>query len=1289
MSYLHIDNPELSKDILWRKEFYQLKDPNIPSLFEDDIIPRFALEQYIIEGRYLQLTNYQIFVRNFMNPNTPYNRLLLKWSTGSGKGIGAISLSMEFIKQYRNQTIFGEIEIGSVFILGFTDNIFKREFRRFPEFGFISQHEIQKLETLMHNATSHTKSDIEKLTEFQMIINKRFSNRKGNGFFRFYGYKQLINRLFILGESDIISDMKPHEVVIALATGIIRPNEELLDQFRNSLIICDEIHNTYNSMAINNWGLCIQFILDKFPNTRALFLSATPINNSPTEIVDLLNLLVPPKYREFAIDYSKTYRKQSDLTTLDEKSKKNTERISNLLIKSDLFGEGDQSKYLRKDASKKIAKMVQGRISFLRDVNPKDNPSRCILGDKIPGIEYLRFIRSPMTTFHYKTYKNIFTGTLSQEAQNLIDYALPNPDGWKNEELDQTMQTEGLFKTSDTKRKLLHAPKVWKEKYQIDYVDKRIVGNFASLPNLKLYSAKYANMMLNIRKMIKNKCGKIFIFHPMVYMSGVIFIQEVLLRNGIISENGVPVDDSLCVICGEEMQYHLNTTGANESDNANSEYNPDEKFSDWLVQGSKESKKTKKKPKDSRKRITDHIFKPAKFIIVHSDIDKSMILKRIETFNDSNNAEGQNILILLGSKVIRESYDIRAIQNTMIMGRPDNIAMLIQILGRAVRKFSHRDLPIDKRHVRIYLYTSCLPTYIKGSTKSIGNYNLSYEEIKYKLKIEDYKVIQTIEQIFHENAIDAVILRNIIAPNDKFQNTIIAPNGVKCSYELDVLPFKPTLIKTMGKKATKTYKLSELTLSTFDAYHNQKEINAIILVIKRLFIEISPVWDINTLWNTVQKYPSEVNSRLFDVSNFILGLQSLVGTKQDSQYVEPYIIPNFAVENEDYLKSKYHMKNMIDRIFDPQYKKIILPNGQEGVIQQYAKYYILFPIDICTGKAIVDIELPYRGFIKKSIKRILIKPYLERYKSELDYDDRKHKFYMKYRNVKLEHMGDAICECGGDFHIQLLEDSIECVFTSWVFPFKKQVPMHGFYFKMVYYYDAINAVIWASMAKEYIVDLYKKYIMPVKSVVSTKGSNITLLNLIQSNIDKITCIDCTKETQDKCKKMYTLNVKNYATHSSSKDDNLIVPASADKLPIGHFFKYIPRFYHPIRGWFSAPEYIEAVEWKENDIIIGYDEKSKTSLTIRFKIRSPAHKIKKFKDIRMVEKGSVCKSKNKEYLINICQQLKIDIPPKNNVIILCDKIRTKLMELEIKERKTPKSTLKWYYLHFERQVAIEK
>ena len=140
MSYKDINYKNIVENTVKRKEFFTLKPIkekkfNIAGFIKneqikelsDDIIPRYMLEKEIKQGNFLQLHSYQIFIKNFINPNTSYKRMLIKWETGTGKTIGAISLAMNFINYYQKETEKGSLQIGTVFIIGFSRIVFKRE----------------------------------------------------------------------------------------------------------------------------------------------------------------------------------------------------------------------------------------------------------------------------------------------------------------------------------------------------------------------------------------------------------------------------------------------------------------------------------------------------------------------------------------------------------------------------------------------------------------------------------------------------------------------------------------------------------------------------------------------------------------------------------------------------------------------------------------------------------------------------------------------------------------------------------------------------------------------------------------------------------------------------------------------------------------------------------------------------------------------------------------------------------------------------------------------------------
>lgn len=981
MSYLDQDDPDLVEDLLTRKEFYWLKRWGHKSeTVINDIIPRFMLDEEIARSGYLKLLGHQLFIENYFNPNTDYKRLHVKWSTGSGKTLGGLSIAMNFIKNYNIERELGNQEIGSVFIIGFSERAFKNELLKYPEFGFLSREERVRLDKLKRLVAAGSAADKDKYRELSTRVKKRFSNRKGNGFFRFFGYKSFVNRIFIAQPGTNINELSEQEIRIALASGKIAVNESLLAEFKNSLIICDEIHNVYNSAEKNNWGIAIQAVLDREPSVRFVSLSATPLNNSPAEIVDLLNLLLP--------------------------ADKHVDR-------QDFF---INDKDLKPGALEKIAELSRGRFSFLIDVNPKYYPKVLNFGESLKEIPYLKFMRCPMSPFHYKTYKQVYTGALSQDSQYLVDFALPNPEDPNG---------VGIFQTSQIKKLLPTAQQKFKDKYGIDYKNGKIIGDLLHRKNIANYSSKYAAVMDELLADIKAENGKIFMYHNVVHMSGVLFIEQMLIRNGFLDEFSSSSDNTVCMRCGRTRKEHSKDEiqgGSEESSTPNQALILEDKliasaidkksyyyiptqsksllageylqeFEEFLsslgkhkpvkvrvfnalgtelikfllgqgfeldqhdgihstlihsfghfseadhINNYKEDPinedHIKENPinEDPKKggnqtKKSNHRFMPARFVLAHSDIDKVQMEHSLERFNSPDNTDGSQFLILVGSKIIKESYDIKALQNEYIISKPDNIPTFIQIRGRAVRKGSHLGLPPEKQVVRIKIFTSCLP--VKQETGlDKGKYKLSYEEEKYKEKIYAFQVIQKIERVLHENAIDAII------NHEKIQRNMTDD-------PLGPLPYKP--IGT--NKFTKELRLDQLNLSTFNVHHAKKEVEILKTLIKRLFIELASVWEYSDLLAAVRQppvnYETEINTSLFSEENFIIAMSQLVWDNAPG-YVEPFIQRQAVTGGADLDNPTKHNKvdNQLIRVLNtPAALKLLKEAIEIQKMQHIYEYFI-------------------------------------------------------------------------------------------------------------------------------------------------------------------------------------------------------------------------------------------------------------------------------------------------------------------------------------------------------------
>jgi hypothetical protein len=97
-------------------------------------------------------------------------------------------------------------------------------------------------------------------------------------------------------------------------------------------------------------------------------------------------------------------------------------------------------------------------------------------------------------------------------------------------------------------------------------------------------------------------------------------------------------------------------------------------------------------------------------------------------FNQKSNEHGSLIKIMLGSPSIKEGVSLLRVQQVHIIEPYWNMSRMLQIMGRAVRFCSHKDVPKNKRIVKIYLYLATYP----GET-TIDQYIWSLAKKKNKL----------------------------------------------------------------------------------------------------------------------------------------------------------------------------------------------------------------------------------------------------------------------------------------------------------------------------------------------------------------------------------------------------------------------------------------------------------------------------------------------------------------------------------------------------------------------------
>ena len=295
---------------------------------------------------------------------------------------------------------------------------------------------------------------------------------------------------------------------------------------------------------------------------------------------------------------------------------------------------------------------IKGRVLFLQDSDIKYYPKRIIHGDIIElpfevkyydnkiskYLPYLKFIECEMSKLHQQTYNKLeyvkrnllnhelYVPRIPMDGLAINDMVFPNPDS----------TSLGLYRNINLVRKINRADDKWKKDIGINIVEKNgtrvITGTFLQKNNIKKYSTKDFNLLNDLDKI----SGKCFIYHNYVHGSGVLHYQELLEQNGYIDEYSDSSPNTKCYKCGVIKKDHKNS----------------------------------------------HNYYPARFVIVHSEgISKNMMNESIRKFNMVSNFDGRFYKIIIGSKIIKESYDLKAIQHLFVMSIPTNIPTLIQIFG--------------------------------------------------------------------------------------------------------------------------------------------------------------------------------------------------------------------------------------------------------------------------------------------------------------------------------------------------------------------------------------------------------------------------------------------------------------------------------------------------------------------------------------------------------------------------------------------------------------------------------
>jgi len=127
--------------------------------------------------------------------------------------------------------------------------------------------------------------------------------------------------------------------------------------------------------------------------------------------------------------------------------------------------------------------------------------------------------------------------------------------------------------------------------------------------------------------------------------------------------------------------------------------------------------------------------------------EKKELIK--DFFNKKENVDGSILKILLGSPSIKEGVSLLRVQQVHILEPYWNMSRMDQIIGRAIRFCSHKDVPFDQREVKVYIY---IAVGLKANEITVDKHILN-------LAFKKKELTDQFDDIMKETAIDKYLFQ--------------------------------------------------------------------------------------------------------------------------------------------------------------------------------------------------------------------------------------------------------------------------------------------------------------------------------------------------------------------------------------------------------------------------------------------------------------------------------------------------------------------------------------------------
>ena len=707
-SYLYpsLDDPLFNKKISERQEFYDTRY----IAQKGDV----RLEGDKICNADFELASHQMFVRNFMSFQTPYNSLLLYHGLGSGKTCSGISVAEE-MRDYMKQ--MGSPQRIMIIASPNVQENFKLQ--------LFDERKLEEIDGLWNIRACTGNKYLKEINPMNMkgLSKERVVmqvKRIINTAYVFMGYIEFAN--YVEKKSSVTSDISESKREMLIKT-------KLRKHFGNRLIIIDEVHNIRMTEDNKDKRVAIELekLVNNVPDLRLLFLSATPMYNSYKESIWLINLM-------------------------NKNDGRSTIQVKDVFDSDGSFKLDSEGREIGKEI---LMRKARGYISFVRGDNPYTFPFRIwpnnfapmktFLNNEVPSkqlngspiLQNLETIAVYLTNLgeeqelgynmiidslksgefkqNMPAFENMesFGYTLLQrplEALNII-YPIPN-DGGKDLEIKELVGKGGLERIMSYKESV-SPPK----RYDFEY--KKDVPEIFSPSEIGKYSGKIKSICDNII----NSTGVILVYSQYID-GGIVPIALALEELGFVrggSGNSLfknkPNNKSNFTppggwIYGKEKWEELNSNLQNLFDrkeiDSSTPYN--EILTKLVIKIPEGNGEKERLERDNLIQIAiRNATNQMKYVVISGDKalspDNVVDLKAVTNLDNKN---GDKVRVVLISQAGSEGLDFKFIRQVHVLEPWYNMNRIEQIIGRAVRTCSHKDLPFIERNVEIFLHGSLM-----------------------------------------------------------------------------------------------------------------------------------------------------------------------------------------------------------------------------------------------------------------------------------------------------------------------------------------------------------------------------------------------------------------------------------------------------------------------------------------------------------------------------------------------------------------------------------------------------